>query len=1103
MRLKLFTVLPIVLIFILQASLFAKITNGPRRMGATNSIGNLAKSAGNHLNPAKTILSINNITSWVQKNGFFPWDYPGGWNGSHPKGTVGVVFAEGIVWGAKVSGDGDDVNPRVNGSTYANGLSSGKVLGWRSPSDPLGYSPPTGRAVEADQQIWRVRTDYLTADLKSDAQSFVQIPIGDVTDDDVDKVFETYDFAWKNWPAVDGAPYDDVDGNGVYDPAVDVPGFPGASQTIWLVANDLDPLISTRSYGSPPIGLEMQMTLWGYDFASTSPLGNITYKRVRIIYTGKFDGLSTAHIDTMYLSQWSDPDLGFFTDDYVGTDVEKSLGYVYNGTAKDPIYFGDFGLAVPAAGYDFLQGPIVDGKRLGMSSFTFFGAGSDISDPDLGVYEGTLQWFNLMEGFLPRPAYPIQLPLLDPLTGEETKFWLSGDPVTGVGWIDGIILPPGDRRLIMTTGPFEMALGDTQDLVLAFMGGTGKDNISSITVMKFHDDFAQFAFDNNFDLPSPPIGPIATAAGFSLENSNQGRVTLTWNTDESDQANTEDVVSKGFAFEGYNVYQLPNATSTLSEGIKVATYDVINLVQTIFDLGVDIESGFIVQQPKQSGSNSGLQRFFTTTEDAVRGRPLSTGIEYFFAVTAYSFLADNVGAPFKTLESSPVVLSVRPQAPAPGTAFMADYGSDVDVTHSKGGGFGQIAVEIIDQSALVDATYTISFNGGLPAASWNLAIGGTQIVKSDEDFTEAEDRRVINGFTLKIVTGAPVTFAEIGPVTAGAGLSLWGDYQLFGGRTGSASEAGWAGGTDDINIITKDLEFRFTGIAPDNDSPVTTGGSWSTQWERGSFGEGDLSTFRRISVRVPFEVWDVEDPANARQVNAAVVNRNADDASPYGNDIGDASTARYRMTGRDYIVIVMTDYDGSAEFSTVTDTLIIDGEDTTLVYTSSPGFIDPGDDLATWLLFFEEQGGSVWATGDVYGVAYANPVTGGVDEYTFTTTAPTTGNDTQAQADVEKINVFPNPYFGVHENETSRFDKFVTFNHLPQEATIRIFSLGGEMAKVINKKDESQFLRWDLTNQGGFPVASGIYIVHIDMGKLGTKILKLALVQEEQILRTY
>ena len=102
-----------------------------------------------------------------------------------------------------------------------------------------------------------------------------------------------------------------------------------------------------------------------------------------------------------------------------------------------------------------LQGPPdnmdIDGdgdteEYLGMTSFTYFGAGSAISDPDLSSYAGSLQFFNLMEGYLPRPAYPTQIPFTDPFTGEETKFVLSGDPTSGAGWIDGIQLPPGDRR---------------------------------------------------------------------------------------------------------------------------------------------------------------------------------------------------------------------------------------------------------------------------------------------------------------------------------------------------------------------------------------------------------------------------------------------------------------------------------------------------------------------------------------------------------------------------------------------------------------------------------------------------------------------------------
>ena len=55
----------------------------------------------------------------------------------------------------------------------------------------------------------------------------------------------------------------------------------------------------------------------------------------------------------------------------------------------------------------------------------------------------------------------------------------------------------------MNTGPFQMVVGDTQDVVLGLIGGMGGDNLSSITVLKYNDIFAQFAYDNNFSLPTP------------------------------------------------------------------------------------------------------------------------------------------------------------------------------------------------------------------------------------------------------------------------------------------------------------------------------------------------------------------------------------------------------------------------------------------------------------------------------------------------------------------------------------------------------------------------------------------------------------------------
>ena len=72
--------------------------------------------------------------------------------------------------------------------------------------------------------------------------------------------------------------------------------------------------------------------------------------------------------------------------------------------------------------------------------------------------------------------------------------------------------------------------------------------------------------------------------------------------------------------------------------------------------------------------------------------------------------------------------------------------------------------------------------------------------------------------------------------------------------------------------------------------------------------------------------------------------------------------------------------------------------------------------------------------------------------------------------------------------ETDRLIKYITFNHLPKKATIRIFNLAGVLVKTINKDDDSQFARWNLRNEHNLPVASGVYIVHIDMPEIGATV---------------
>ncbi len=102
------------------------------------------------------------------------------------------------------------------------------------------------------------------------------------------------------------------------------------------------------------------------------------------------------------------------------------------------------------------------------------------------------------------------------------------------------------------------------------------------------------------------------------------------------------------------------------------------------------------------------------------------------------------------------------------------------------------------------------------------------------------------------------------------------------------------------------------------------------------------------------------------------------------------------------------------------------------------------------------------------------------------------------------MGVFPNPYYAFNPLETNRLARFVTFNNLPPKATIRIFNLAGQLVRIIDKNNPSQFQKWDLLNQETLPVASGLYIAHIEMPDIGvTKILKLVIIQEAEVLETF
>jgi hypothetical protein len=234
-------------------------------------------------------------------------------------------------------------------------------------------------------------------------------------------------------------------------------------------------------------------------------------------------------------------------------------------------------------------------------------------------------------------------------------------------------------------------------------------------------------------------------------------------------------------------------------------------------------------------------------------------------------------------------------------------------------------------------------------------------------------------------------------------------------------------------------------------------------------------------------VWDVE--ANPpRQLAAAYVEQNG---VPAGNSLWQPT---FDVLDREYLFIFNTTYTETPD----------------PFYTSGPNFLGGASQFPTlyamWPLIrtgrtFSPQDGQVLTITPNYANTPA-------DEFTFTAPAAATYDASAAKADVTLINVFPNPYYGFNRAETSKLTRFITFNHMPHKAEIRIFNLAGALVRALAKDNADQHFTWDLNNTNGLPVASGIYIAHMQLkdasgNDLGVKTLKMVIIQEQQYLDNF
>ncbi|MGB2958361.1 MAG: hypothetical protein WBD30_05700, partial [Bacteroidota bacterium] len=302
------------------------------------------------------------------------------------------------------------------------------------------------------------------------------------------QIGDTLSADYRDWPGHLGAPFVDIDGNGVWDKSVDHPRLYG-DQQIWCVFNDVNNALHTPLGATPPIGLEVRVLYYSFDRSGV--LGSTMFMRWTVI------NRSDADYDSVYLGIWSDVDLGDANDDMPGSDSTLCLGYAYNGDNDDGTDHG-YGSTPPAVGFTLLQGPIVPGlptdsarigdgwvpgrRNLPATAFVPFLKAMGVNDP----FDGSPVYARMAYDYL-MGKHGDSGEYLRRQDSSIISWWLSGDPVAGTGDVPGNFplgnVFPQDFRILLSSGPFTIAQGDTQEVVAALVISQGSDRLESVTLL--------------------------------------------------------------------------------------------------------------------------------------------------------------------------------------------------------------------------------------------------------------------------------------------------------------------------------------------------------------------------------------------------------------------------------------------------------------------------------------------------------------------------------------------------------------------------------------------------------------------------------------------
>lgn len=526
--------------------------------------------------------------------------------------------------------------------------------------------------------------------------------------------------------------YDPLDGDF---PVIEIRGCPieaGDSppdEMVFWIYNDAGDVHSMT--GGQQIQMEVQVQAFG--FQSNDELNDMHFQRYKLINRAR------QSIDSTYFAMWVDPDLGCYTDDYIGCDTARSLMYIYNYDAIDgesgcncPRGVPTYCDKIPILGVDYFRGPLDElGNELGMSSFTYFNNPSvlnpnpNTTDPDRNF---PIQWYNYLSGsWKDGTRFTEGGTGYNPASTDYINYAFP-DPPNSTGWsMCGEGLQPGDRRTVQASGPFRLDPGAVNELIIGTVWVPDQDYpCPDLNALLGADNIAQDLFDNCFDIldgPDPPevdfieldqevvflLSNPATSNNFNERYMERGIGFPDFISDEEAQ----------YKFQGYKVYQLVEenvSVQDLDDPTKAALVfqcDIKDSVTNLYNWN-SIPNPDPGQPPvwiptqMVEGANSGIRHSFVVREDrfASGSRRLVNHKKYYYLAVAYAhnnyaqFEVNNPESTQKTpyLESRRGITkyTVIPR-PIVYENLNSFYGDGVVITRYDGIGVGGNFLDVEDE----------------------------------------------------------------------------------------------------------------------------------------------------------------------------------------------------------------------------------------------------------------------------------------------------------------------------------------------------------------------------------------------------------------------